>query len=319
MPRHTDPLIRRLAPVKRAAATAGLTAAALVVGVGGYAVATSPTLAQAPADRLALTGLLGGSDDVAAAGDGDPAAARDAAPQASRSERGPRGLALAATHGEASRLVAEKAAGRRYTQQATAQLAAEQEAARVAAEAEAARVAADAEAALAAAEEKAAAELAAIEAAQEQAAAEAAAEQEAEAAEAEQAAAEAAAAEEAAAVEQSAPVEQAAPVAPVAPADPGTNRAIAQSLLPAYGFGGDQWSCLDNLWQKESGWNHLAENPSSGAYGIPQSLPGNKMSSVSSDWRTNPDTQIRWGLGYIQGRYGTPCAAWGHSQQNNWY
>ena len=85
------------------------------------------------------------------------------------------------------------------------------------------------------------------------------------------------------------------------------------------GFSSDQWSCLDSLWQKESGWNHRADNPSSSAYGIPQALPGSKMSSAGSDWETNPATQIRWGLGYIEGRYGTPCSAWAHSRANNWY
>ena len=70
---------------------------------------------------------------------------------------------------------------------------------------------------------------------------------------------------------------------------------------------------------KESGWNTSASNGSSGAYGIPQSLPGSKMASAGSDWQTNPATQIKWGLGYIQERYGSPCAAWGHSQATNWY
>lgn len=123
------------------------------------------------------------------------------------------------------------------------------------------------------------------------------------------------AAAEAARAEQEAAQVQAARVA----VDPGSNRALAQQLLSAYGFGSDQWSCLDNLWQKESGWSHTADNPSSSAYGIPQALPGSKMGSAGSDWETNPETQIRWGLGYIAGRYGTPCAAWGHSQSHNWY
>ncbi|WP_202977014.1 lytic transglycosylase domain-containing protein [Ornithinimicrobium flavum] len=104
-----------------------------------------------------------------------------------------------------------------------------------------------------------------------------------------------------------------------APVYSGDSRGIAQSMLGSYGWGMDQWSCLDSLWQKESGWNHLAMNPSSGAYGIPQSLPGNKMATAGADWQTNPATQIRWGLGYISGRYGTPCAAWAHSQRVNWY
>jgi hypothetical protein len=70
---------------------------------------------------------------------------------------------------------------------------------------------------------------------------------------------------------------------------------------------------------KESGWNHTAMNPSSGAYGIPQSLPGTKMATAGADWQTNPATQISWGLGYISGRYGSPCNAWAHSQAVNWY
>ena len=99
----------------------------------------------------------------------------------------------------------------------------------------------------------------------------------------------------------------------------GDPRSIAQQMLAAYGWGSDQWGCLDSLWQRESGWNPYAQNPSSGAYGIPQSLPGSKMATAGSDWRTNPATQIKWGLSYIQGRYGSPCGAWGHSQSVGWY
>jgi hypothetical protein len=86
-----------------------------------------------------------------------------------------------------------------------------------------------------------------------------------------------------------------------------------------YGWGSDQFQCLDNLWTKESGWNYQAENASSGAFGIPQSLPGSKMSSIAGDWATNPATQIAWGLDYIARGYGTPCGAWSHSQSVNWY
>ncbi len=110
-----------------------------------------------------------------------------------------------------------------------------------------------------------------------------------------------------------------APAAPSAPVDPGTSRAIAQEQVAARGWGNDQWMCLDSLWQKESNWNHQAQNRSSGAYGIPQSLPGSKMASVADDWRTNPATQITWGRNYIEGRYGTPCGAWDHSKRKNWY
>lgn len=97
------------------------------------------------------------------------------------------------------------------------------------------------------------------------------------------------------------------------------NRGVGQELAAERGWTGEQWTCLDQLWQRESNWNHLAQNSSSGAYGIPQSLPGSKMASVGSDWQTNPATQITWGLNYISGRYGTPCGAWSHSQQRGWY
>ena len=96
-------------------------------------------------------------------------------------------------------------------------------------------------------------------------------------------------------------------------------RVIARALLSTYGWGPDQFGCLDSLWERESHWNPFAENSSSGAYGIPQSLPGSKMATVASDWRTNPVTQIKWGLGYIEDRYGSPCGAWGHSQSHGWY
>jgi len=95
-------------------------------------------------------------------------------------------------------------------------------------------------------------------------------------------------------------------------------RGIAQALLNERGLSGD-FSCLLNLWDHESGWNPHAENPYSGAYGIPQALPGSKMASAGEDWRTNPRTQIIWGLDYIAGRYGTPCDAWAFFQANNSY
>ena len=97
------------------------------------------------------------------------------------------------------------------------------------------------------------------------------------------------------------------------------SRQIGCTLMLAAGFKIDQFPCLDNLWKKESGWNYRASNRSSGAYGIPQALPGNKMAKFGSDWQTNPATQIKWGLDYIEGRYGTPCAAWSHSQSTGWY
>lgn len=101
--------------------------------------------------------------------------------------------------------------------------------------------------------------------------------------------------------------------------DPGSAQAIARDMLAAKGWGDDQYSCLYNLWMRESNWNVYAQNASSGAYGIPQSLPGSKMATAGSDWQTNPETQIRWGIGYIEGRYGTPCGAWGHSEAVGWY
>lgn len=98
-------------------------------------------------------------------------------------------------------------------------------------------------------------------------------------------------------------------------------RAAARALLSDYGFGDNQWQCLEKLWMGESGWRYTAMNASSGAYGIPQSLPGSKMGSVASDWRSNPVTQIKWGLGYIKQVYGSPCGAWGSWQARSphWY
>jgi hypothetical protein len=101
--------------------------------------------------------------------------------------------------------------------------------------------------------------------------------------------------------------------------DPGSAQAIARDKLSARGWGDDQFSCLVSLWNKESGWRVNAANSSSGAYGIPQALPGSKMGSAGADWETNAGTQIEWGLGYISGRYGTPCGAWAHSVDSGWY
>lgn len=97
-------------------------------------------------------------------------------------------------------------------------------------------------------------------------------------------------------------------------------RATARAMAAErYGWGDDQFSCLNSLWQKESSWNFQAENSSSGAYGIPQSLPGSKMATVGADWQTVAATQIAWGLDYISRAYGSPCSAWSHSQSTNWY
>ena len=94
---------------------------------------------------------------------------------------------------------------------------------------------------------------------------------------------------------------------------------IARILVRERGWSSSQFSCLRSLWQRESGWNPRADNPTSSAYGIPQALPGSKMASAGPDWRTNPVTQITWGLGYIENRFGTPCGAWAHSESHGWY
>lgn len=99
---------------------------------------------------------------------------------------------------------------------------------------------------------------------------------------------------------------------------PGTAKSIAYNMLASFGFSTSQFGCLDNLWTHESGWMVDAEN-ASGAYGIPQALPGSRMASVGADWQTDAATQIRWGLEYIQQTYGTPCGAWAHEEADNWY
>lgn len=136
----------------------------------------------------------------------------------------------------------------------------------------------------------------------------------AEAARAAEAAAQAKAAEAAAAAKRS--TSSSAPISVSA----GSAQAIAREMMAAqYGWGDDQFNCLVKLWQKESGWRVDAYNGSSGATGIPQALPGSKMATAGADWKTNPATQIKWGLGYIASAYGTPCSAWSHSQSNGWY
>jgi hypothetical protein len=100
--------------------------------------------------------------------------------------------------------------------------------------------------------------------------------------------------------------------------NPGSNKALGQKMAAAKGWEGE-WGCLEKLWDKESHWNERAMNRSSGAYGIPQALPGSKMSSAGGDWQVNAATQIAWGLGYIAARYKTPCGAWAHSQASGWY
>jgi hypothetical protein len=103
------------------------------------------------------------------------------------------------------------------------------------------------------------------------------------------------------------------------PSNPTAAQSTARAMLASFGFADSQWSCLYDLWERESTWNVYAENAASGAYGIPQSLPGSKMASAGSDWQTNAATQIRWGLGYIKSVYGTPCGAWGHEESSGFY
>ena len=104
---------------------------------------------------------------------------------------------------------------------------------------------------------------------------------------------------------------------PAAPS--GSPQQIAAAMLGSFGWSSGEFGCLQSLWNAESGWNPSATNPISGAYGIPQALPGSKMASAGADWQTNPATQIKWGLGYIKQVYGSPCAAWSHEQSTGWY
>jgi hypothetical protein len=100
--------------------------------------------------------------------------------------------------------------------------------------------------------------------------------------------------------------------------NPGSNKALGQKMAAARGWGGE-WGCLEKLWDRESHWNERAMNRGSGAYGIPQALPGSKMASAGGDWQSSAATQIEWGLGYIAARYKSPCGAWAHSQATGWY
>ena len=103
------------------------------------------------------------------------------------------------------------------------------------------------------------------------------------------------------------------------PSNPTAAQSTAKAMLASFGFSSSQWPCLYSLWERESTWNVYAENAASGAYGIPQSLPGSKMASAGADWQTDAATQIRWGLGYIKSVYGTPCAAWGNEEADGFY
>jgi hypothetical protein len=99
----------------------------------------------------------------------------------------------------------------------------------------------------------------------------------------------------------------------------GSPQQVAEAILGSFGWSSGQFSCLNPLWEHESGWSVTAANPGSGAYGIPQALPGSRMASAGPDWQANAATQIKWGLSYIKDTYGSPCAAWAHSQATGWY
>ena len=99
----------------------------------------------------------------------------------------------------------------------------------------------------------------------------------------------------------------------------GAKRVAKSILVEEYGFAEKEYKCLNQLWTQESNWNYKSRNKKSGAHGIPQALPATKMNVVSTDWRTNPVTQIRWGLRYISIRYETPCKAWAKHKRSNWY
>ena len=104
--------------------------------------------------------------------------------------------------------------------------------------------------------------------------------------------------------------------------EPGVSdpREIARQILKnKYGYGSSQFNCFNNIIMRESMWRVNATNPSSGAYGIPQALPGSKMATIATDWRTNPATQIIWGIEYMKDRYGSPCAAWNFKSTHGWY
>jgi hypothetical protein len=97
-------------------------------------------------------------------------------------------------------------------------------------------------------------------------------------------------------------------------------REIARQIMAnKYSWGEDQFSCYNSIIMRESKWIVSADNPHSSAYGIPQALPGKKMAAFGADWRTNPATQIRWGLDYVHARYGTPCGAWSFKRGHGWY
>jgi hypothetical protein len=99
----------------------------------------------------------------------------------------------------------------------------------------------------------------------------------------------------------------------------GAKKVAKAVMFSEYAWGADQYDCLNRLWTKESHWNYKAHNKRSGAHGIPQALPADRMEVISSDWRTNPVTQIRWGLRYIEARYDNPCSAWAKFKRSRYY
>jgi hypothetical protein len=111
---------------------------------------------------------------------------------------------------------------------------------------------------------------------------------------------------------------------PASVADPkvatsGSPQQIAAAMLASFGWSSGQLGCLDPLWEHESGWSVTADNAGTGAYGIPQALPGSRMSSAGPDWQTSAPTQIKWGLEYIKDTYRSPCGAWDHEEAVGWY
>ena len=135
---------------------------------------------------------------------------------------------------------------------------------------------------------------------------------------AEEARAAALAAQSQAAARSQAEQPQQASTPAASPVASGSPEQIAEAMLGSFGWSSSQFSCLYPLWEHESGWSVTAANPD-GAYGIPQALPGAKMVSAGPDWQTDAATQIRWGLEYIKGMYGSPCGAWDHEQATGWY
>ena len=136
---------------------------------------------------------------------------------------------------------------------------------------------------------------------------------------AEAAAKKAAAAQSPAATQTPAAAQPSQTATATVPAASGSPQQIAEAMLGSFGWSASQFSCLDPLWAHESGWSVSAYNAGSGAFGIPQALPGSRMASAGPDWQTDAATQIRWGLEYIKGTYGSPCGAWAHEEATGWY